>query len=75
MTYLNDEDAAAIREGVHAINNALNVISMQGELVKALARDSSAADRISAAVDTMLEECRKAGDVASGIGSRARKAG
>ena len=75
MVSLDDKDAAAIREDVHTINNALNVVSMQVELVKVLARDSAAADRIGAAIDTVLRECREAGKTASDISRRVKAAG
>lgn len=75
MISLDDKDAAAIREDVHAINNALNVVSMQAELVKVLASDSTAADRICVAIDTVLQECREAGKTASGISRRIKAAG
>ncbi len=75
MVSLDDKEAAAIREDVHTINNALNVVSMQGELVKVLASDSAAAGRICAAMDALLEECRKAGETASNISRRIKAAG
>lgn len=66
---LSDDDVLAIRKRVHDINNALNVISMQSELVKLLAADSAAFEKISASVDTVLQECSKAGTLASEISS------
>lgn len=67
MTDLSDADKAAIRENVHTINNALNVVSMQVELVRLLANDATAADKVAAAIDTVLDECQKAGGIASDI--------
>lgn len=69
MTKLEDGDVVAIRNHVHDINNALNVISMQSELVKLLAADSASAEKIVAAVDTVLSECVRAGDMAVAISS------
>lgn len=73
MTYLEDGDIAEIREDVHTINNALNVVSMQAELIKVLASDSASAEQIAAAVDVILNDCQKAGRSASGISRRVKK--
>ncbi len=67
MPVLHEADVLAIRKQVHDINNALNVISMQSELVKMLAADSAAAARVEAAIDTVLKECAKAGAMANEI--------
>ena len=75
MTELSDTDRATIRENVHAINNALNVVSMQSELIKILGTDAAAAEKISAAIDCVLDECRKAGDFASDISRIVRAPG
>lgn len=74
MSPLNDNDALAIRKHVHDINNALNVISMQSELIKLLAADSAAFEKVSASVDTVLRECVKAGEMAAAISSTVKAA-
>ena len=75
MTDLSETDKSAIRENVHAINNALNVVSMQAELIKILSQDAAAADKVSAAIDCVLGECRKAGEIASDISRIIRATG
>lgn len=74
MPSLDDTDVLAIRKHIHDINNALNVISMQSELIKMLAADSAAFDKVAASIDVVLNESAKAARLAAAISGTVKSA-
>lgn len=54
---LNDTEKGQLREALHAINNALNSISMQAELAKMYAEQNDG-ENVREALDTIMSQCR-----------------
>ena len=69
MSQINEELLNAVREKIHALNNALNALSMQAELVRLLSNDSKSHEKISACIDTITKECKKSSTMAIEVGN------
>lgn len=74
MVDIADEQLAELREKLHTLNNALNVMSVKAELVRVLASDSASAEEIASSVDDITRECRKSGGIVQDVGRLLRSA-